>query len=1212
MVSYRTQMICLILGILICISLIVSIFHRIEESAVREMNERQMIYARMAAKGIESFLADHITTLTALAGNPHIIDINQDGKELFPAGKDMIGQYIQGITRVSAGGEIIYTYPVVAGAISANISGQAHVREILLSHKVVVSDIFKTVQGFESVAIHVPVYRTKAFDGTIALLISFDELAKGYLDDLYIPGKRYALLINPIGKVIHCTTPEHQGHHLSDIQKDKTESAAILRKMAWGADGESIVTDHYVENGVGKTRKMYAVYAPVRAGNGFWSVAVLSSEELTLPAVHTTRYQIIILAVVLIVFFALAVYTVARIRGAGVEAQKRQKIEEDLIKSAQEIHDLYHNAPCGYHSLDRAGNIVRINDTELSWLGYTREELVGKSYTFVSSEASRAGFDQAFDMLKQQGRLNNTEYELRRKDGTTFPVFITASAVTDPQGNFVMSRSMVLDMTLHRRQEELLRESEALYRTALETTSDGISIIDVQAGRYLYANQRLMNTIGRPAENIAGQPVDVYLHPEDADVGRNKYQAIRASGKGRVYYELRAEKPDGSIVMLGVTATETIYQGKAAVISFITDVTEQKRTEDALRESEELYRTAIEKTNDGISIVQDGKFVFVNQKLLKTIGRTQVEVINQALGSHFHPDDSDRVREYFVARIQGKEAPASYDIRVMKSDGTYVTLNVKAVRITYKRNPATISFITDITEQKRAEEALRQSEERYRTIFESIDDDYFETDLEGIFTFLNRPVSWTQFRRDELIGTKFDRYVPLDIARKIRSAFNTIYQEDKSHRIPECEIILKDGTTGHLEMSASLIRDAGGLPAGFRGVMRDVSERFAMEAERRKLMEQLHQAQKMEAVGTLAGGIAHDFNNLLMGIQGYTSLMLLETDPTHPYFEQLKAVQTLVQSGAGLTRQLLGFARAGRYEVLATDLNDLVSKSINLFGRTRKEIRIFEKYEEHLWSVEVDRGQIEQVLLNLFVNAWQAMPGGGSLYIETNNIMMEEPRVTFYDLKCGRYVKISITDTGVGMDEKTRQRIFDPFFTTKEMGRGTGLGLASAYGIVKGHAGVITVDSERGQGATFTIYLPASSRTIAREESAEIEPAPGHETILLVDDEEVITDVTGRLLRELGYTITTADNGEEAIKLYTESHADIDLVIIDMIMPGISGSDTFDRLKAVNPSVRAILSSGYSLNGKAQDIINKGVRAFLQKPYRLSDLARKIREVLAD
>jgi len=323
-------------------------------------------------------------------------------------------------------------------------------------------------------------------------------------------------------------------------------------------------------------------------------------------------------------------------------------------------------------------------------------------------------------------------------------------------------------------------------------------------------------------------------------------------------------------------------------------------------------------------------------------------------------------------------------------------------------------------------------------------------------------------------------------------------------------------------------------------------------------------------------------------------------------------VQTLVQSGANLTRQLLGFARAGRTEVVSTNLNDLIAKTVRLFSRTRREIRMFEKYDPDLWTADVDRGQIEQVLLNMFVNAWQAMPGGGSLYLETENVFLDESTARLHNLKTGRYVKITVTDTGVGMDETTRQRIFDPFFSTKGMGRGTGLGLASAYGIIKGHSGMISVYSEKGKGATFNIYLPASFNEPDEEETAEADPPGGRETILLVDDEKVITEVTGKLLEELGYRILTAGGGQEAVDLYRQKHAEIDLVILDMIMPGLGGSAAFDGMKAVNPSVRVILSSGYSLNGKAQAIMDKGVRFFLQKPYRLYDLAQKIREALSD
>ncbi|HQL01710.1 MAG TPA: response regulator, partial [Smithellaceae bacterium] len=341
-------------------------------------------------------------------------------------------------------------------------------------------------------------------------------------------------------------------------------------------------------------------------------------------------------------------------------------------------------------------------------------------------------------------------------------------------------------------------------------------------------------------------------------------------------------------------------------------------------------------------------------------------------------------------------------------------------------------------------------------------------------------------------------------------------------------------------------------------------------------------------------------------------LMLLDMTEAHPFTDQLKAVQTLVQSGATLTKQLLGFARAGRYEVAPTDLNALIAKAIALFARTRKEIRIFEKYDPHLRPADVDRGQIDQVLLNIFVNAWQAMPAGGSLYVETQNKTLDDTSANHLNLPAGTYVQISITDNGIGMDDKTLQRIFDPFFTTKEMGRGTGLGLASAYGIIKGHGGTISVSSATGEGSTFDIYLPASSSTPESEQTDSSETIGGHETVLLVDDEEIITDVSGRLLEELGYRVLVAHSGDEALVVYNNRCSEIDLVIVDMIMPGMSGSETFDRLKAINPDVRVILSSGYSVDGKAQAILDRGVRVFLQKPYRLDDLAQKIREALAD
>ena len=283
-----------------------------------------------------------------------------------------------------------------------------------------------------------------------------------------------------------------------------------------------------------------------------------------------------------------------------------------------------------------------------------------------------------------------------------------------------------------------------------------------------------------------------------------------------------------------------------------------------------------------------------------------------------------------------------------------------------------------------------------------------------------------------------------------------------------------------------------------------------------------------------------------------------------------------------------------------------------MFGRTKKEITIHSKYHKDIWIVEADQRQIEQVLLNIYVNAWQAMPGGGELYLETKNVEIDEDSSITYQVDPGRYVKISIRDVGVGMDEPTMQRIFDPFFTTKDMGKGTGLGLASAYGIIKNHGGFINVHSGKGHGTTFDIYLQATEKVATEKKEQGFGIQKGSETILLIDDEKMIIDVVNALLEGLGYTVFLANNGIEAIETYKKNWEKIDLVILDMIMPGMSGSDTFDSLKEINPDIKIVLASGYSINGHANEILNRGCVGFIQKPIKMVDLSQKLREILDD
>jgi CheY-like chemotaxis protein len=316
------------------------------------------------------------------------------------------------------------------------------------------------------------------------------------------------------------------------------------------------------------------------------------------------------------------------------------------------------------------------------------------------------------------------------------------------------------------------------------------------------------------------------------------------------------------------------------------------------------------------------------------------------------------------------------------------------------------------------------------------------------------------------------------------------------------------------------------------------------------------------------------------------------------------------RSATNLTAQLLGVARGGKYEAKPISINDLVMASSTMFNRTKKEIRIHRKFQDPPPVVVADRRQIEQVLLNIYINAWQAMEGGGEIYLETSVLNLNAADCRPYSLDPGQYVRISITDTGVGMDEKTQARIFDPFFTTKKMGRGTGLGLASAYGIIKNHAGVIQVDSELGEGASFDIYLPLSDQREISAAPFNQDLSEGSETILLVDDEKMIIDVGKALLEKLGYKVLTANSGMEAIEIVQKKGSGIDLVILDMIMPGMDGSKTFDRIRELGSTLPVILSSGYSLSGQANDIIQRGCNGFLQKPFSIKQLSEKVRTIL--
>ncbi len=558
----------------------------------------------------------------------------------------------------------------------------------------------------------------------------------------------------------------------------------------------------------------------------------------------------------------------------------------------------------------------------------------------------------------------------------------------------------------------------------------------------------------------------------------------------------------------------------------------------------------------------------------------------------------------------------SFLLRKAKSDllTAHGVLERQVAERTAELNRANEELRLEIAERKQATEALRENEIRLRTIVEGTHALLANVDVNGYFTYVNdataKAVGYA--KSEDLIGKSYLHFIHHEDRQQVLDTFKNQLNTRQLSITQEFRILDTEGKVKWFSFLSTLaIKD--GQFVGQSGVAQDITERKQAEEAKAKFEVQLQQAQKFEAIATLAGGIAHDFNNLLMGIQGRVSLISLDMETFLPHLEHIQAIEEYIRSATNLTRQLLGFARGGKYEVKPVDMNELVLISSDMFGRTKKEIRIHTKCQASPLVVEADRGQIEQVLLNMYINAWQAMPpGGGDLNLETKTVNLDEAYCKPHQTEPGRYVNVSITDTGAGMDEATSLRIFDPFFTTKEKSRGTGMGLASAFGIIKNHGGMITVDSEVGRGTTFNIFLPTSDKEAYRVVPMDESRITGSATILLIDDEEFIIVVCQTMLENLGYRVIVCKGGQEAVKVITDMGNEIDLVILDMIMPGMDGGTTFDRIRDIQPDMPVLLSSGYAINGHADKIMRKGCNGFIQKPYNISELSQKVRKMLDD
>ena len=602
---------------------------------------------------------------------------------------------------------------------------------------------------------------------------------------------------------------------------------------------------------------------------------------------------------------------------------------------------------------------------------------------------------------------------------------------------------------------------------------------------------------------------------------------------------------------------------------------------------------------NGFAITTDRhlRIVFANRAAVQASGLSQSELTGRSLDTLFELTPEQQTS---IAQCLSRKTTLSFETTTHSRTGPTVAVQVNVSALdAAAADSGLVVFAVDVSRLKRTIEEQAQLVTAVEHAAESI----IVTDSAGIIEYVNPAFEKiTGYSRHEVIGGNIEL---LDSGQHSKAFFSTIIDTLQRGEIWQGRMVnkRKDHSLYETEATVSPIKNKAGLITNYVSLQRDVSHEVRLE-------RQLRQAQKMEAIGTLAGGIAHDFNNLLMGIQGNISLSLLDIESNSPLVKNLKKIEQYVQNGVDLTKQLLGFARGGKYEISLLNLNELIKEQNLMFGRTNKDIIFKNDGISNLWSVEADRGQIEQVLMNLYLNALQAMPSSGTLTTRTENVVIDEDQYSPYYVKAGNYIKISIADTGVGMDEDIQQRIFDPFFTTKEMGRGTGLGLASVYGIVKNHEGFINVYSTKGQGTKFEIYLPASGKAVPIPKKVNEKFVEGQETVLLVDDEDMIIDVGKRMLKKLGYQVFTAIDGKEAIEIFKKHQAKIDLIVLDMIMPKMGGGETYDRLKKIKPEVKVLLSSGFSINGQASEILNRGCNGFIQKPFNLQNLSQNIRAIL--
>lgn len=893
--------------------------------------------------------------------------------------------------------------------------------------------------------------------------------------------------------------------------------------------------------------------------------------------------------------------------------ERKMAAQENAERSAM-LQQIMDTASVAIGLVDKTGRITHANRRMAEMFGRSLEELAGCEYVELVHPSEReTGRKNMLALLASEIPAVDLERLYWKKDGTEFWGHLACRRFHDVHGNELGLIGVISDITERKRTEQALRESEERYRQLFEAESDAIFLIDNETGRILMANNAAVALYGYDREELLEKKnTDLSVEPSETRRITEETPIIKENA---ITIPLRHHrKKDGTVFPVEITGRFFTYRERPVHIAAIRDITERKRAEEEIAERGALLQQILDTSSVAIFLVDKaGRITQANRRMAEMFGRAMEELVGREYVELVHPSERETGRKMMLALLASEIQSVDLERHYWRKEGTEFWGHLAGRRFhdVHGNELGLIGVISDVTERKRAEDACRESERSLITLMGNLPGMAYRcrNDQDWTMEYVNEGVrELTGYQPSDLVGNAkvaYNDLIDLEDKQAVWDAVQKSVQQKQKFTM-NYRIRTADGRKKWVwEQGQGVFSEAGDLLA-LEGFIIDVSERRLLEEER-------HRAQKLESVGTLAGGIAHDFNNLLQGIFGYISMAKLTIDQKEKALAMLEQAEKAMHQSVSLTSQLLTFSKGGKPVKKVLALQPIIENAVK-FSLSGSRVNHTISFADDLPMVEADEGQIMQVVQNIVLNADQAMPEGGTIAITARNVAVHGPGIPA-GLAPGDYVSLAVQDSGVGIPERYLTKIFDPYFSTKE--KGSGLGLATSYSIIKNHGGVIDVSSAPGKGTIFTVYLPA---TRAARHKTGPSAAAGRTVgrtcrVLVMDDEQLVRVVAGELLRELGHEVEFAEHGDAAIGKYRLAKAEgrpFDLVILDLtIRGGKGGAETLRELLKIDPGVKAVVSSGYSDNAETADYKAHGFRAFLKKPYDMRELGRVLNEVMA-